>query len=304
MFAKEEGVPVEKTALEARIRSATAEVAQRQAASGIDIINDGEMGKPSYATYVKDRLNGFGGASVAVTGYQDLIHFPDLAKKVFGDAGRARRKTPGCDGPIRVRDPQAAVRDTESLKAALQGVKSEDGFLSAASPGVVSLFFGNLYYPDHRSYLFAIADAMREEYEAIAKAGFIVQADCPDLAMGRHIQFADLTVPEFRKMAQLHIEALNHAMANVPPEQSRIHLCWGNYEGPHHTQGRIITMSPCATSSKSCSKRGRARFRLRPRIRGTRTNGPFSNTLSFRQGRCSSLELSNRRRITSSIRNW
>ena len=234
MFAKEEGVPIDKTALEARIRSATAEVAQRQAASGIDIINDGEMGKPSYATYVKDRLNGFGGASVPVTGYQDLIHFPDLAKKVFGDPGRARRKTPGCDGPIRVRDPQAAVRDTESLKAALQGVKSEDGFLSAASPGVVSLFFGNLYYPDHRSYLFAIADAMREEYEAIAKAGFIVQADCPDLAMGRHIQFADLTVPEFRKMAQLHIEALNHAMANVPPEQSRIHLCWGNYEGPHH----------------------------------------------------------------------
>lgn len=234
MFAKEEGVPVEKTPLEARVRSAIAEVVQKQAEAGIDIINDGEMGKPSYATYIKDRLNGFRGASVAVTSYQDLIHFPELAKKVFGDPGRARRKTPGCDGPITVKDSGAAVADTEVLKSALKRVASEDGFMSAASPGVVSLFFGNLYYPDHKSYLFAIADAMREEYEAIAKAGLIVQVDCPDLAMGRHIQFADLSVPEFRRMAQLHIEALNHALANVPPDQSRIHLCWGNYEGPHH----------------------------------------------------------------------
>ncbi len=234
MFAKEEGVPVENAALGARIESAVAEVVQKQSAAGIDIINDGEMGKPSYATYIKDRLNGFGGASVAVTSYQDLVHFPELAKKVFGDPGRARRKTPGCNGPISLRDLSAAEADVHTLKSALQGVTSEDAFMSAASPGVVSLFFGNLYYPDHRSYLFAIAEAMRAEYEAIAKAGFVLQVDCPDLAMGRHIQFADLSIPEFRKMAQLHIEALNHALANIPAEQLRMHLCWGNYEGPHH----------------------------------------------------------------------
>jgi len=234
MFAKEEGVPVENEALTSRIRSAIAEVVQKQAAAGIDVINDGEMGKPSYATYVKDRLNGFGSASMPVTSYQDLIHFPELSKRVFGDPGRSRRKTPGCNGPISIRDPKAAAMDAESLKGALNGVKHEEAFISAASPGVVSLFFGNLYYPDHRSYLFAIADAIREEYEAIARAGFIVQVDCPDLAMGRHIQFADLSIPQFREMAQLHIEALNHALGNVPPDRSRIHLCWGNYEGPHH----------------------------------------------------------------------
>src|SRR5437667_1013595 len=234
MFAKEEGVPVENEALTSRIRSAIAEVVQKQAAAGIDVINDGEMGKPSYATYVKDRLNGFGSASMPVTSYQDLIHFPELAKRVFGDPGRSRRKTPGCNGPISIRDPKAAAMDAECLKTALNGMKHEEAFISAASPGVVSLFFGNLYYPDHRSYLFAIADAIREEYEAIARAGFIVQVDCPDLAMGRHIQFADLSIPQFREMAQLHIEALNHALGNVPPDRSRIHLCWGNYEGPHH----------------------------------------------------------------------
>jgi len=153
---------------------------------------------------------------------------------VFGDPGRSRRKTPGCDRPISVRNPDACRNDTENLAAAMAEVKAAEGFLSAASPGVISLFFANHHYPSHEAYLFAIADAMRHEYETIAKAGFIVQIDCPDLAMGRHIQFANLDLAEFRKMARLHIAALNHALANVAPDQSRIHLCWGNYEGPHH----------------------------------------------------------------------
>lgn len=234
MFAKEEGVAVDESALRSRIRAAVAEVARKQVAAGIDVINDGEVSKPSYATYVKDRLAGFGGASAPVTRYQDLVDFPELAKRVFGDPGRSRRKTPGCDGPVSVRNRDACRIDTENLAAALAETKAAEGFISAASPGVVSLFFANHYYPSHEPYLFAIAEAMRYEYETIAQAGLVVQVDCPDLAMGRHIQFAALDLAEFRKRARLHVEALNHALANVAPEQSRIHLCWGNYEGPHH----------------------------------------------------------------------
>jgi 5-methyltetrahydropteroyltriglutamate--homocysteine methyltransferase len=234
MFAKEEGVPVDEHTLQSRIRTAVAEVVREQAAAGIDVINDGEVSKPSYATYIKDRLAGFGGASTPVTRYQDLADFPELAKRVFGDPGRSRRRTPGCDGPVSVRNRDASRIDTENLAAALTKVKAAEGFISAASPGVISLFFANHYYPSHEAYLFAIAEAMRHEYETIARAGFVVQIDCPDLAMGRHIQFADLDLAEFRKRARLHVEALNHALANVASDQSRIHLCWGNYEGPHH----------------------------------------------------------------------
>ena len=234
MFSKEEGTRVDASALDERIRSAVAEIVARQIQAGIDVVSDGEAGKPSYATYIKDRLNGFGGESVPVTRYQDVLDFPNLAKKVFGDPGRARRKTPGCNAPISVRDPGAPLADVERFRAALETTPATEAFMSAASPGVISLFFGNSHYPDHESYLFAIADAMRGEYEAIARAGFVLQIDCPDLAMGRHIQFADLDLDQFLRMAELHIAALNHALANVDADQSRIHLCWGNYEGPHH----------------------------------------------------------------------
>jgi 5-methyltetrahydropteroyltriglutamate--homocysteine methyltransferase len=233
MYAKEEGVPVDPRALAARVREAVAEVAKKQADAGIDLINDGELSKPSYATYIKDRLDGFGGTGNTFV-YQDLADFPRLEKRVFGDPGRSRRKTPACNAPITVRDKTAPQIDADNLKAALAGLTSTGGFMSAASPGVVSLFFRNEHYKDFESYIYAIADAMRHEYETVAKAGFVLQIDCPDLAMGRHIQYADLSLPDFRKRAQLHIEALNHAVANIPPEQLRMHLCWGNYEGPHH----------------------------------------------------------------------
>jgi 5-methyltetrahydropteroyltriglutamate--homocysteine methyltransferase len=233
MFAREEGVPVERAALGARIRSAVAEVVRKQTDVGIAVVNDGELSKPSYATYIKDRLNGFGGTSQSLQ-YRDLVDFPEMAKRVFGDPGRSRRKTPACTGPISVRDAAAAQADVDNLKAALGSVKAEDVFMSAASPGVISLFFRDDHYGSHEAYLFAIADAMRHEYETVARAGFVLQLDCPDLAMGRHIQFAGLSLEEFRKMARLHIAALDHAVANIPPEQLRLHLCWGNYEGPHH----------------------------------------------------------------------
>ncbi|HWE19091.1 MAG TPA: cobalamin-independent methionine synthase II family protein [Hyphomicrobiaceae bacterium] len=233
MYAKEEGVPVERAALASRVRAAVAEVVQKQVAAGIDLVNDGEMSKPSYATYIKDRLDGFGGTGNTFV-YQDLAAFPKLAQRVFGDPGRSRRKTPACNAPIAVRDGGDALSDVENLKAATGGRPPAEAFMSAASPGVVSLFFRNDYYEDHETYLFAIAEAMRAEYEAVAAAGFVLQIDCPDLGMGRHIQYADLSVEEFRKRARVHVEALNHAVRNIPTEQLRMHLCWGNYEGPHH----------------------------------------------------------------------
>ena len=233
MYAREEGVPVDPSALDARIAAAVTEVVGKQVQAGIDVVNDGEMSKPSYATYIKDRLSGFGGTGNTFV-YQDLADFPRLEKRVFGDPGRSRRKTPACNAAIGVRDATAAEIDVAHLQAALAGVAAADGFLTAASPGVVSLFFRDEHYGSEEAYLDAIAEAMRVEYEAIARAGLVLQIDCPDLGMGRHIQHADLSLPEWRKKAALHVEVLNHALRNIAPTQLRMHLCWGNYEGPHH----------------------------------------------------------------------
>ena len=235
MFAREEGVPIDAVALEQKVAGAVAAVVRKQHDAGIDWIDDGEMSKPSYATYIKDRLGGFGGEGNTFV-YQDLAEFPKLLKKVFGDPGRSRRKTPACNAPITVRDPSAVRSDVEHLRVALASVgrTPSDGFMTAASPGVVGLFFRNQYYADDEQYLYAIADAMRDEYEAIAGAGFTLQLDCPDLGMGRHIQYADLPIDAWRKKAELHVEVLNHALRNVPADSVRMHLCWGNYEGPHH----------------------------------------------------------------------
>jgi 5-methyltetrahydropteroyltriglutamate--homocysteine methyltransferase len=261
MFAKEEGIPVDGAALAARIARAVADVVKAQQKAGIDIVNDGEMSKPSYATYIKDRLGGFGGESHPLT-YQDLVDFPELARRVFGDPGRSRRKTPGCNGPVSLRDPAAAETDAANLQAALAEAKAEEGFLSAASPGLISLFFHNGHYRSHEAYLEAIAEAMRPEYESVVAAGFVLQLDCPDLAMGRHIQNAHLSTAEFRKAAGLHIAALNHALRNVPADRARIHLCWGNYEGPHHCDvpladiiDVIFTAKPAGLSFEAANPR-------------------------------------------------
>ena len=261
MFAREEGVPVDAAALAARVSAAVDDVVRRQVECGLDVVNDGEMSKPSYATYIKDRLRGFGGESHALV-YQDLADFPELARRVFGDPGRSRRRTPACTGPISLRDPQAAQTDAEVVTAALARAKAGEGFLSAASPGVISLFFRNDHYASHEAYLAAIAEAMRHEYETIARAGLIVQIDCPDLAMGRHIQYARLSLGEFRKAARLHVEALNHATANIPREQLRMHVCWGNYEGPHHYDVAladiidvVFTARPAAISFEAANPR-------------------------------------------------
>ncbi|HEY1362257.1 MAG TPA: cobalamin-independent methionine synthase II family protein [Xanthobacteraceae bacterium] len=261
MYAKEEGVPVDRAALAARVRAAVTEVVQKQVQSGIDIVNDGEMSKPSYATYIKDRLAGFGGSGNTFV-YQDLAEFPNLAKRVFGDPGRSRRRTPACNAPISLRDSEAVLADVDNLKLALQAAGRIDAFLSAASPGVISLFFRNEHYPSEEAYLFAIAEAMRHEYQTVAAAGIVLQIDCPDLAMGRHIQYAALSLPEFRRRAGMHVEALNHALAAIAPEQLRLHLCWGNYEGPHHCDvpladiiDIVFTARPSAISFEAANPR-------------------------------------------------
>ncbi len=273
MFAKEEGVPVDAAALGARIRSAVAEVVSKQVEAGLAVVNDGEMSKPSYATYVKDRLRGFGGESHPLQ-YQDLVDFPGMAKRVFGDPGRARRKTPACNGPIAVGDAGAAQADARNLKAAVASAPAAEAFLTAASPGVISLFFRNDHYPSHEAYLFAIAEAMQGEYETVAGAGFVLQVDCPDLAMGRHIQFAGLSLEDFRKMARLHIAALDHALRNVPAEQVRLHLCWGNYEGPHHYDvaladiiDLVFQARPVGISFEAANPRHGHEWRLFERLR-------------------------------------
>jgi 5-methyltetrahydropteroyltriglutamate--homocysteine methyltransferase len=233
MFAREDGIPIDKAALEERIERGVDEAVARQVAAGVDVVNDGEWPKPSYATYIKDRLEGFGGSGTSYV-FQDLEDFPRSKARMAGDPGRKHRKTPACTAPIGVRDMEAPKADAARLQAAALRHGAVGTFMSAASPGVVGLFFRNDYYPDHESYIFALAEAMRHEYEAIVEAGIMLQVDCPDLAMGRHTQYRELTVAGFRDRMELHIEALNRALVNIPPEKVRMHLCWGNYPGPHH----------------------------------------------------------------------
>jgi 5-methyltetrahydropteroyltriglutamate--homocysteine methyltransferase len=237
MWAKGDGIPVDAVALSDRIAAAVQQVVDRQAEAGVSIVNDGEMSKPSYATYVKDRLHGFGGESVQDYFFADLVDYPRSAEMVSANPGRRNRTAPACNGPISVKDRDAVGQDLANLNKAVAGTAGTavDGtFSSAASPGVVSLFFANEFYATDEEYLFAIADAMRYEYEAIAAAGAAVQVDCPDLAMGRHSAYADMDLGQFRRRVALNIEALNHALRDLPADRLRMHVCWGNYPGPHH----------------------------------------------------------------------
>jgi 5-methyltetrahydropteroyltriglutamate--homocysteine methyltransferase len=237
MWAKGDGIPIDAVALSDRIAAAVQQVVDRQAAAGVSIVNDGEMSKPSYATYVKDRLHGFGGEAAQDYFFADLVDYPRSAEMVAANPGRRKRSAPACNGPISVKDRDAITQDMANLNKAVAGTAGtavEGTFSSAASPGVVSLFFANEFYATDEEYLFAIAEAMRYEYEAIADGGAAVQVDCPDLAMGRHSAYADMDLDQFRRRVALNIEALNHAVRDIPAERLRMHVCWGNYPGPHH----------------------------------------------------------------------
>ena len=235
LSAKENGTLSNLGEFDSAVRAAVKETVAKQVEAGVDVINDGEMSKPGYSTYVKDRLSGFEGQSSPLTGMlADLRDFPEYGARLFSQSPAAALKMPACNGPIRYRDTRDLETDLANLKAAGAGIKAEEIFMSAASPGVISVFLANQHYSTRDAYLGALADAMRTEYEAIYHAGFLLQVDCPDLAMNRHIQFADLKTSDFRKQAAMQVEALNHALGNIPADAVRLHLCWGNYEGPHH----------------------------------------------------------------------
>ena len=235
MIAREQGKPVDATLLADSVRNAVADVVKHQVAVGIDIISDGEMSKIGFANYVKDRLTGFEGESNPVVA-QDVLDFPDLRVRMFrrNEGSESRYFTPACTGPITLRDQDAVHHDIANLKAALQEFQPAEVFMPAASPGTIAQVMQNSYYPTQEAYLYALADAMRYEYQAIVAAGFLLQLDCPDLAMQRHTRFAGASIDEFRKQAQQNIEALNYALTGISPEMIRIHVCWGNYPGPHH----------------------------------------------------------------------
>ncbi|GLZ50202.1 methionine synthase [Actinomycetospora sp. NBRC 106375] len=219
------------------VRRSVTDVVGRQTEAGVDVLNDGEMSKESYSTYVRERLSGFDGEGEAVLGLSDLMDFPDFMNRWMqlnaADVGDVLAP-PACTGPIAVKDHDQVRVDIENLRAATAGGGATEVFMSAASPGVVAAFFANHHYPTREEYLRAIGAAMREEYEAIVDAGFVLQLDCPDLAMCRHLQWQDRSLEEFRAIARQDVEVLNEATAGIDPDRMRIHLCWGNYEGPHH----------------------------------------------------------------------
>ncbi len=228
--SKEAGTLGNLGSLDTSVKNAVAEIVRQQVDAGVDIVSDGEQGKIGYSTYMKDRLTGFGGkGSVSIRA--DWADFPEAEARRRRAPGVAR---PSCDGPIAWKDKEAVQKDIENLRAATAATTAEEAFMTAASPGVIAHFLQNQYYPTRDEYLATLADVMKDEFEAITQAGFLLQLDCPDLAMGRHLRFPDLSTDEFLKIAEGNIEALNHSLQNIPAEQVRLHLCWGNYEGPHH----------------------------------------------------------------------
>jgi 5-methyltetrahydropteroyltriglutamate--homocysteine methyltransferase len=232
LVRKDQGQPYDKDALARLTRQAVFDIVRRQVQTGVDIVNDGEMSKPGYSTYVADRLTGFAGHEPAKPRLDTRDHPNFLAayERMTG-ANVARRAV--CVGPVAWRDREPLAQDLANLRDALAEVTVVEGFMTAASPGLVPVFQSNSYYPTHEAYVEAIAAAMREEYEAIVKAGIVLQLDCPDLAMARHTSFQELSEADFLKRAAFHIEVLNDALSNVPADRARIHICWGNYEGPH-----------------------------------------------------------------------
>jgi len=238
MWAQGDGVPVDSDALARQIDEAVADAVRRQVRAGVTVVNDGEMSKPSYATYVQHRLTGFAGESVQSYHFQDLVEFPKSVELVQANPGRRKRSAPACTGPIQVKDLAPATEDAKRLAREATAAEAIDTFSSAASPGVVSLFFANQRYPSHEAYVFAIAEAMRAEYEAVVDGGATLQLDCPDLAMGRHTAYADQDDTTFRKTVGLHIEALNHAVRSIPADRLRMHLCWGCGASTRTSPGR------------------------------------------------------------------
>ena len=252
IFAHELGSGFDPVEYETTMADAVRTVVARQVEAGIDLVSDGEQSKISYATYIKDRITGFDGDSPRRTP-QDLEAFPSFLKRLASSGGSPQYRRPRCVGPIAPKTLAPLTADIEHMHAAIAATGSSaptGTFMNAASPGVIALFQPNEYYPSHEAYLNALAEAMRPEYEAIVAAGFILQLDCPDLGLGRHMMFKDKTESEYILLAHQHVDALNTALRNIPAERVRMHICWGNYEGPHHCDVPMEIVLPIALRAK------------------------------------------------------
>lgn len=234
LWAQDRGESFDEAKFEDVMRRAVGAAVGQQTEAGLDIVNDGEMAKIGYATYMRHRLTGFELGDVPRATPQDLDDYPEYRDKIAAAGDTPKYKRPICRGPIKVKNLKPLHDDIARVQEALSRAKVQEGFMTAASPGTIAVFQPNEYYPSHEAYLTALAEAMREEYETIVKAGLILQIDCPDLAMGRHIRFRGVDDDEFVRNAALQVEAMNHALAKVPADRVRFHVCWGNYEGPHH----------------------------------------------------------------------
>jgi 5-methyltetrahydropteroyltriglutamate--homocysteine methyltransferase len=244
--ALDAGTDPDPVAFGARVQRAVADVVRQQVAAGVDVVGDGEQGKVGYSTYVRHRLTGFGGQA-AVPTRADWADFPQAA------ARSERRSTilrPACNGPIEWKDRSAVQKDVANLQAALKNVQPIEAFMTAASPGVIAHFMRNEHYPSREAYLARLVEVMKEEYDAIHRAGFVLQVDCPDLAMSRHLAFPELSNAQFLKIAEGNVEALNYALRDIPADRVRLHLCWGNYEGPHHRDIPLREILPIALRAK------------------------------------------------------
>ena len=232
IFARERGESFDRAVFESTMAEEVAATVERQVASGIDVVSDGETSKIGYATYVKDRYTGFGGDSPR-NAPADLKQFPAYLERIARSGGTPKISRPCCIDEVRLRDHADLEADIRHFQAALDKHRTPVGFMNAASPGVVALFLPNRYYSNYETYLAALSDAFRYEYQAITAAGLLLQIDCPDLALARHMIFSDKSDEEFVRTASMHVEALNAALDGIPEDRIRVHICWGNYEGPH-----------------------------------------------------------------------
>lgn len=252
LIRKEKREPYDQAEFDRVTKRAVADTVARQVSMGIDIVSDGETSKIGYATYAKDRYTGFGG-EFQPKPHLDVADFPDFRKRMAAFLGPPSFRREGCIGEVTAKDQSALRADLENFRAALAGQDVVAGFLTAASPGVIASFLRNRFYPTHEAYIEALAKALTPEYEAIANAGFILQVDCPDLAMSRHTGFQELTEPEFLKRAAFHIDVLNSALARIPADRIRLHLCWGNYEGPHDFDIGIDRLMPVIRKTRAAA---------------------------------------------------
>jgi len=249
LYRKESGEPYDRAALAAAVTAGVHDIVARQVAAGIDIVSDGETSKVGYATYIKDRLSGFGGHYPRPP-HLDLAPYPELREALTRMIGKQSFQRAACVGPIELVDREAMHADLANLRAAAAAHGVTEAFMNAASPGVIAAFQSNRYYPSHEAYVDAIVTAMKPEYDAIVAAGFLLQLDCPDLAMARHTGFQELSEAEFLKRAEYQVEALNHAVRDIPAERMRMHICWGNYEGPHDHDIALEKILPIVRKAK------------------------------------------------------